>query len=149
MTRHLFCITVVIGLFLLIGSSAVILAQGDVTADEESTEVIESNDSNGINLGEGGIIALILFIISWAAKKWMIPFLNTGLKKKMAEYILLMADEITDELVAKYPDKQVWLYVDQAVDKLMNIVGLKKKQKEAAKRAIEASLARKGVKRNQ
>jgi hypothetical protein len=88
----------------------------------------------------GGILLLIL---GWAVKKYLIPYLNTQLKKKMAEYVLLIADEVTDQLVAKYP-KNEWLrWLDQAVDNIMEITGV---SEDIATRAAQAALARKGVK---
>lgn len=85
---------------------------------------------------------LIMIVLSWAVKKYLIPFLTTEAKKKMAEYILLIADEVTDQLVAKYPNKDMWKFLDRAVDKIMEICNVKK---EVATRAAEAGFARKGI----
>jgi hypothetical protein len=86
--------------------------------------------------------ALLLLMLGWAVKKYLIPFLNTELKKRMAEYILLIADEVTDQLVAKYPQNELFKWLDQAVDKIMEITGT---SKEVATRAAQAALARKGI----
>jgi hypothetical protein len=86
----------------------------------------------------GGILLLLL---GWAAKKYLIPFLNTELKKKLAEHVLLIADEVTDQLVAKHPKNELLRWTDLAVDKIMAITGV---SKEVATRAAEAALARKG-----
>lgn len=93
---------------------------------------------------EWGIGGLIMILVTWMVKKHLLPFLDTEVKKKMAEYVLLIADEVTDQLVAKYPDKKVWGYLDRAVDKIMEVCGVKK---EAATRAAEASFGRKGIKK--
>lgn len=90
------------------------------------------------------VFALIIFAVGWATKKWLLPLLNTEARKKLAEYILVIADEVTDQLVAKYPEKEIWRYLDRAVDKIMKVCGIKE---ETAKRAIEAAMARKGIKR--
>jgi hypothetical protein len=86
--------------------------------------------------------AILLLLLGWVVKKYMIPFLNTELKKRMAEYILLIADEVTDQLVAKYPKNELLKWLDQAVDKIMEITGV---SKEVATRAAQAALARKRI----
>ena len=86
--------------------------------------------------------AILLLLLGWVVKKYVIPFLNTELKKRMAEYILLIADEVTDQLVAKYPKNELFKWLDQAVDKIMEITGV---SKEIATRAAQAALARKGI----
>ncbi|MFQ6002498.1 MAG: hypothetical protein ACE5KJ_02000 [Candidatus Zixiibacteriota bacterium] len=88
----------------------------------------------------GGILLLLL---GWGVKKYLIPYLNTELRKKMAEYVLLIADEVTDELTAKYPKNELLKWLDQAVDKIMQITGV---SEEVAARAAQAALARKGIK---
>jgi len=86
--------------------------------------------------------AIFLLILGWATKKYLIPFLDTKLKKKMAEYVLLIADEVTDQLVAKYPRNELLKWLDQAVDRIAEITGV---SKEVATRAAQAALARKGI----
>jgi hypothetical protein len=83
--------------------------------------------------------AILLLLLGWVAKHYLIPYLNTELKKKMAEYVLLIADEVTDQLVAKYPQNELLKWLDQAVDKIMEITGV---SKEVATRAAQA---RKGI----
>jgi hypothetical protein len=86
--------------------------------------------------------AILLLVLGWAVKKYLIPFLDTELKKKMAEYVLLIADEVTDQLVAKYPRNELLKWLDQAVDRIVEITGV---SKEVATRAAQAALARKGI----
>jgi hypothetical protein len=86
--------------------------------------------------------AILLLLLGWAVKNYLVPYLNTELKKKMAEYILLIADEVTDQLVAKYPKNELLKWLDQAVDKIMEITGV---SEEVATRAAQAALARKGI----
>jgi hypothetical protein len=87
--------------------------------------------------------ALLLLVLGWMVKRYLIPFLNTEVKKQMAEYVLLIADEVTDQLVAKYPENELLRWLDQAVDKIMEVTGV---SREVAIRAAQAALARKGVK---
>ena len=86
--------------------------------------------------------AILLLLLGWAVKKYLVPFLDTELKKKMAEYILLIADEVTDQLVTKYPQNELLRWLDQAVEKIMEITGV---SREVATRAAQAALARKGL----
>ncbi len=86
--------------------------------------------------------AIMIMITGWAVKKYLIPFLNTELRRKMAEYVLLIADEVTDQLVARYPQNELFKWLDQAVDKIIEITGV---SKEVATRAAHAALARKGI----
>ena len=81
-------------------------------------------------------------IVAWVTKKYLIPFLITETRRRMAAYILLIADEVTDYFVSRYPDQKVLAWVDQAVDKIMEITGVKK---EIALRAIQASINRKKI----
>lgn len=90
----------------------------------------------------GALGAILLLLLGWAVKKYLIPFLDTELKKKLAEYVLLIADEVTDQLVARYPKNELLKWIDQAVDKIMEITGV---SQEVATRAAEAALARKGI----
>lgn len=90
----------------------------------------------------GALGAILLLLLGWAVKKYLIPFLDTELKKKLAEYVLLIADEVTDQLVARYPKNELFKWLDSAVDKIMEITGV---SQEVATRAAEAALARKGI----
>jgi hypothetical protein len=85
--------------------------------------------------------ALFIVLLGWAVRKYLIPFLNTGLRKRLAEYVLIIADDVTDQLAAKYPKNEVLRWVDLAVDKIMDVTGV---SKEVATRAAQAALARKG-----
>ena len=85
--------------------------------------------------------AILLLLLGWAVKKHLIPFLDTELKK-MSEYVRLIADEVIDQLVAKYPQEELLKWLNQAVDKVTEITGV---SKEVATRAAQAALARKGI----
>lgn len=89
-------------------------------------------------LGLLGSIGLLL--VGHMAKKYVIPFLKIGKRQQYAQFIAIIADEITDDLKNKYPDK-VWLkHLDEAVDSLIAICSV---SPEIARRAINASVARK------
>ncbi|MGH8016422.1 MAG: hypothetical protein ACREBV_09540 [Candidatus Zixiibacteriota bacterium] len=88
-------------------------------------------------LGILGSLAVLL--AGHIATRYIIPFLSVGKRQRLAELIALLADEITDELQAKYA-KDWTKYLDQAVDKLIMILGI---DSEVARRAINAAAARK------
>ena len=85
-----------------------------------------------------GSVAVI--VAGWIANKYVVPFLHVGRRQRYAELIATLADEITDELMGLYPDT-AWLeHLDEAVDKLISILGI---DSDIARRAIRAAAARK------
>jgi len=91
---------------------------------------------------DSSIAMLALLLVGWACRRWLMPFLDTALKNKVAEYALLIADDVTDDMVARYPDNKFWDIIDKSVDKIMEICGV---SEETAKRVAGASLKRKGI----
>jgi hypothetical protein len=81
-----------------------------------------------------------LTLAGYLANKYVIPFLKVGQREKYAEYIAVIADEVTDELRLKYPQKQWLSHLDEAIDRLVSICGI---NTDIAGRAIRASAARK------
>ena len=86
-------------------------------------------------LGSAGIM-----LIGYVANRFVIPFLKIGKRQKYAEYIARIADDVTDELRTKYPNKNIIVFIDEAVDLIVEIAGI---SPEIARRAISASIARK------
>ena len=81
-----------------------------------------------------------LTLIGYLANRYVIPFLKVGKRQKYALYIAAIADELTDELRATYPERE-WLgHLDEAVDSLISICGV---TPDIARRAVKASAARK------
>ena len=91
------------------------------------------------SLGSLGIL-----VLGWLAQKYLVPYLATEKRKKMAEHILLIADEVTSSLALKYPNSGWASWVDQAVEEIMEITDV---DREIALRAAKAALVRKGVKK--
>jgi len=87
-----------------------------------------------------GIGTLVTLIIAWLAKEYLLPLLSTERRKKMASYIFLIADEVTDYFRLKYPEVKWTEWLDQAIDKIIEITGA---PKEVAARAAQAAIARK------
>lgn len=83
-----------------------------------------------IGLGLAGILA----------RKYVVPFLEVGRHRRYAQYIAMLADEVTDDLRARYPQKSWIKHLDEAVNKLITITGV---AEEIARRAIGAAAARK------
>ena len=89
-------------------------------------------------LGILGSVGLVL--VSHVARKYVIPFLAAGKRQRYAEFIAMIADDLTDELRKKYPDKQWLQHLDEAVDLLISVCDV---GQEVARRAINAAAARK------
>lgn len=94
-------------------------------------------DSNSL-WGLLGTVGLTL--LTYAANRYVIPWLKVGHREQYARYVAAIADDLTDELRLKYPDK-VWLkHLDEAVDALIQVCGI---SREVALRALQAAAARK------
>ena len=88
----------------------------------------------------GGLGSLALALVSFLAKRYVVPFLTVARRRKYAEYIAAIADEVTDDLRARYPDRAWLAYLDEAVDTLIGVCGV---SKDVARRAVMAATARK------
>jgi hypothetical protein len=87
-----------------------------------------------------GILGSVgLMLVSYVAKKYVIPFLQIGKRQKYAEYITTIADEVISELQHKYPDKAWLQHLDEAITTLAQICGV---DTDIAERAVKASAAR-------
>ena len=80
-----------------------------------------------------------LLLAGHIATRYVVPFLKIGKRQRYAELIAQLADEFTDELRNKH-DKSWAKYLDEAVDKLIILLGI---SLEIARRAIKAAAARK------
>lgn len=89
-------------------------------------------------LGLLGSVGLML--AGHLANKYVIPFLQVGKRKHYAEYIAVLADDITDDLKGKYPEREWLKHLDEAIDTLIAVCGI---STEIASRAISAAASRK------
>lgn len=71
----------------------------------------------------------------------IIPFLQVGRRQKYAQHISIIADELTDELMERYPDNEWLQHVDAAVNKLITICNIN--NASVASRAMKAAVNRK------
>ncbi len=74
-----------------------------------------------------------------AIRKYVLPFLRVGKRHKYAQYIGMIADEVTDDLRALYPEKEWLKHLDDAVDRLIEICGV---STDIARRAVNAAVGR-------
>ena len=89
----------------------------------------------------GGLLGSVALVLAtYVANKYVIPFLKVGKRQKYAQFIATIANEVTDDLRNRYPDKKWLKYLDEAVDRLIAICGV---SPEIARRAISAAAARK------
>jgi hypothetical protein len=101
--------------------------------------VLEFIGNNVLQLA-GGTGAVLMVVVTWLARKYLVPLLELEKRRRYARYIAIIADEVTDDLVRKYPD-EAWLqYIDEAVDKIISVCHI---DIEVARRATSAALARK------
>jgi len=101
--------------------------------------IVDFITGNLINI-VGGTGALVMIIVTWVAKKYLIPYLTVESRRRYAAYIAAIADDVTDELRLKYPNKPWVTYLDEAVDKIIKICEI---SPEVARRAVSASISRK------
>lgn len=88
----------------------------------------------------GGIWVVLSIVLVWMTKKHLVPLLAIERNRRYAEWIARIADEVTDDLVQKYPNERWTKFLDNAVDKVMEITGI---SKETARRAVTSAVARK------
>ena len=89
-------------------------------------------------MGLLGTVAMAL--ATYAANRYVIPFLRVGERQRYAGYIAAIADDLTDELRHKYPDREWLKHLDEAIDTLVAICGI---SRSVAGRALNAAAARK------
>jgi hypothetical protein len=89
---------------------------------------------------KSGVFALLGVIVAWLGKTYLAPLLEVEKHRRYAQWIAQLADEITDDLVRRYPANRFLEFVDQAVDKLMEVCNI---EREVARRAINSALQKK------
>lgn len=96
---------------------------------------------NFITMSPDAIFQLILIVLGFVVVKFLVPLLKSQLSKSIASHLLIIADDVTDYYVDKYPNSKPAEWIDQAVDKIIEVMGV---SRETAKRAAIAALQRKG-----
>jgi hypothetical protein len=86
--------------------------------------------------------AILLIMIGVFTKRYLVPLLQTQTARETADHILIIADDVTDYFAQKYPGAHWSIWLDRAVDKIIEITGV---GRETATRATRAAIYRKTV----
>jgi hypothetical protein len=89
----------------------------------------------------GALGAVLMIYIGIMTKKYLVPLLKAKENREVAEHILIIADDVTDYFRVKFPSAHWSVWLDRAVDRIIEITGV---GRDTADRAARASVARKG-----
>ena len=89
---------------------------------------------------------ILMIYLGYLIKKEIIPFLRLKRNREIAGHILVIADDVTDYFRLKFPSAHWSVWLDRAVDKIIEITGV---GRNAAERAAKAAVARKTEVKNQ
>jgi len=84
--------------------------------------------------------SLLMILLGYVVKQELLPLLKARRNMEIARHVFLIADDVTDYFRLKFPSAHWSVWLDRAVDRVMEITGT---GKSAANRAVQASLARK------
>jgi hypothetical protein len=84
--------------------------------------------------------AVLMFYLGYVIKKELVPLLKIKRNREMASHILVIADDVTDYFRIKFPNAHWSVWLDKAVDRIIDITGV---GRDVAGRAVKASVARK------
>lgn len=94
-------------------------------------------------LTEKSIAALgtiLMLYLGFIVKKELVPLLKVKRNMEIARHVLVIADDVTDFFRLKFPTSHWSVWLDRAVDRIIEITGV---NRDTAKRAAQASMARK------
>jgi hypothetical protein len=84
--------------------------------------------------------ALLMLYLGYIIKKEILPLLKIKRNREMASHILTIADDVTDYFRLKFPNAHWSVWLDKAVDRIIDVTGV---GREVAGRAARAALSRK------
>jgi hypothetical protein len=84
--------------------------------------------------------AIILIVVGIFTKRYIVPLLKSRAARETADHLLIIADDVTDYFAQKYPGAHWSIWLDRAVDKIIEITGV---GRETATRAARAIIFRK------
>jgi hypothetical protein len=87
------------------------------------------------NQGLEALGAILILAIGILTKKYIVPLLNTALAQQTAQHLLVIADDVTDYFAEKYPGAHWSVWLDRAIDKIIEVTGVSKGPAERAARA--------------
>jgi hypothetical protein len=85
--------------------------------------------------------AILMIYLGILVKKYLVPLLQAQKNREVAEYILVIADDVTDYFRLKFPSAHWSVWLDRAVDRIIEITGV---GRDVADRAARAAVVRKG-----
>lgn len=83
---------------------------------------------------------ILLIYLGYLIKKEIVPLLKLKRNREIAGHVLVIADDVTDYFRLKFPSAHWSVWLDRAVDKIIDVTGV---GRNAAERATKAVLARK------
>lgn len=83
---------------------------------------------------------LLMLYLGYIIKKEILPLLQVKRNREIAEHLLVIADDVTDYFRVKFPGAHWSVWLDKAVDNIIEITGV---GKDAAGRAARAAVSRK------
>ena len=83
---------------------------------------------------------LLMLYLGYIVKKEIVPLLEIRRNREIASHILIIADDVTDYFRLKFPSAHWSVWLDRAVDRIIEITGV---GRETAGRAARAAVARK------
>ena len=86
--------------------------------------------------------ALFMIVLGIFIKQEIMPLLQATRNREVAEYVLVIADDVTDYFRLKFPNAHWSVWLSQAVDRIIEVTGV---GKEVADRAAKAAIARKEI----
>ncbi len=103
-------------------------------------ETVFSFVGNNILDLAGGVWGALGVITAYLTKKYLVPLMQVEKRRRYATWIAAIADEVTDDLRARYPGHSWLERLDEAVDRVIVICGI---EPDIAGRAVRASVSRK------
>jgi hypothetical protein len=82
---------------------------------------------------------ILMIYLGYIIRKEIAPLLKIKRNRELAGYILVIADDVTDYFRLKFPSAHWSVWLDRAVDKIIEITGV---GRETAGRAVRASVQR-------
>lgn len=83
--------------------------------------------------------AILMLYLGYIVKKEVLPLLKVKRNREIASHILIIADDVTDYFRLKFPNSHWSVWLDKAVDRIIESTGV---GRNVAGRAAKASIAR-------
>lgn len=87
-------------------------------------------------------VALLILALGLVVKKYVVPLLKTELARQTANHVLIIADDVTDYFAEKFPEAHWSVWLDRAIDKVIEVTGV---GRGPAERALTAAISRKKI----